>query len=263
MKKIHHLTTTTALFGILGALTTASSHAAFVLLDNMEGGNNWSAFDGTPGTIVTDPANSGNNVFSIGYGTNVNNSDSYLSLGSGIAHNTTGTLFLRVRTTANEGAFDWVFGTTHVANPGASGTTGAWNSYVGYGVMNSSGGTDTEMAVRDGTGFDFFGPASPDTWYNVWFVLDNENKETTMYYNTGFGTPATDASTLSATGGFRNVNTDDLINLWVRNNSASTTGYIDDVYLDTTGINLTNPIPEPSTAMIGGLGLLALLRRRR
>jgi len=258
----------------LVAMLGINAQAAFVLVDDMEGANNWSAFDGTPGTIVTDPADSGNNVFSLGFTTHVNQSDSYLSLGAGIAHGTTGTLFFRVRAAANtaDGEFDWVFGSTTTANPGATGTSGAganaWDQYDGYGAMNnkeSNGDVDNPMTVRDGTGFNFFGPAAADAWYNVWLVLDNDTKVTTMYYNTGFATPATDPSTVSATGAFRTPSNDDLINLWVRNNSGDgAIGYIDDVWLDTTGANLANPVPEPSISLLVGLfAALSLLRRRR
>lgn len=38
---------------------------------------------------------------------------------------------------------------------------------------------------------------------------------------------------------------------------------LDDLYVDTSGENLVNPIPEPSAAALLGLGGLALLRRRR
>lgn len=257
MKKSKHHVAVVTLCGLIAVLLPTAAQAEFVLVDDMEGTDNWNAFDGTPGTLVADPANPNNQVFGIGFGTNANNSDSYLSLGSGIAHNTTGTLFFRVRTTAgvpdapSTKTFDWVFGTTTKANPGAAGTASAWNDFIGYGVMNSDGGEGTEMGVRNGPtaggSFNFYGPASPDTWYNVWLVLNNSTKQTTMYYNTGQGTPASDPSTLSASGAFRNVNSDALIRLWARNNAPGSTGYMDDVYLDTTGENLLNPLSTPGS----------------
>ncbi len=236
----------------------ATGHAAFSLIDNMEGANGWSG----DGTLTADPAGSGNQVFSVA--NTGSTTTSHLSLGSGIASGTTGTLFFRVRAAGNTaaGTFDWVFGSTSVASPSE------WSDFNGYGAMNNSasnGDAANPMAVRDGTSFDFFGPASADTWYNVWLVLNNDTEQTTMYFNTGLGTPATDPSTLSSSGAFRNTGSDPLINLFVRNNGgAGSIGYLDDVYLDTTGANLTNPIPEPSSSLLAGLLFgLGVLRRRR
>ncbi len=256
MKKIHHHITTASICGMLAFLAPATSQANFSLVDSMEGANNWTGAGG----IVTDPANPSNNVYGITAG-ETTPIGATLGLGSGIADGTTGTLFFRIRSTADaSGDFDWVFGSS-IDSPTD------WGDYIGYGGMNSDESRTSPgepMFVRD-DGFKSVGAASADTWYNVWLVLDNDGKETTMYYNTGLGTPATDSSTLFASGAFRNVNTDAITTLWVRNNEPGTTGYIDDIYLDTTGSNLANPIPEPSSyALIAGmLGLCWIMLRRR
>ena len=44
----------------------------------------------------------------------------------------------------------------------------------------------------------------------------------------------------------------------------STPGFIDDVYIDLSGANLVNPIPEPSQfALLGVAGLAVFFLRRR
>jgi len=238
------------------ALTALSSQAAFVLVDDMESGNNWASNGTAPtGGVVADPAGGGNNVYSIvgQADQNADASDAWLSLGTGIANNTTGTLFFRVRVADDAGDFNWVFGSSDVADPGT------WGDYEGYGVMDSVNNTvGNEVAVRNGGSFTTFTSASADTWYNVWLVLDNTSDITTMYFGTGdSGTAATQSGT------FRNGTTASLDRLFVRNNVLDSTGYIDDVYLDTSGANLANPIPEPSSLALLFCGAASFVVRRR
>ena len=53
--------------------------------------------------------------------------------------------------------------------------------------------------------------------------------------------------------------------IFIRNNEAANSGIIDDIYVDSTGINLTNPtaVPEPSTSLLALVGLAFAMRRRR
>ena len=78
---------------------------------------------------------------------------------------------------------------------------------------------------------------------------------------------ATGAMTISATNGgvngsgsftgFSGFNNDNLTLSFVSGTSAQTTAYLDNVRLETL------PIPEPAAALLGSMGLLGLLLRRR
>ena len=238
----------------------APAFGAFVLVDNMESGNNWTNIAGTTG-VVADPAGGTNNVFRA----TAANGEARRSIPA-IANNTTGTLFFRVYTTASGGDADWIFGSATGTNPTA------FNSYKGYGRLATNTDTGIDMDVRN-TGvaatpttsgdFSQVGDASAVTWYNVWMVLNNTDDTTDMYFNTGGD--ATTMGTLSFTGAaFRTGVADgDLTSFLVRNNNNNTTGYIDDIYVDTSAQNLINPIPEPSVAVLLGATALLGLRRRR
>ncbi|MDA7934290.1 hypothetical protein N9C66_04095 [Akkermansiaceae bacterium] len=206
-------------------------HAQWTLVDDMENGNNWTGL----GLIAADPDNATNQVFAVeNTGTRV---ETYLTLPNPIPDGTTGTLFFRFRSTANNGLVDWVAGTSDVAVPTN------WPDYEGYVRLAEAGSAgDIDIDARNGGGFTEVGPAAEDTWINVWLVLDNTADTTDVYFNT---TPvdATSAGTLSLTGnGFRNGTTDDLVTLLAINNDSGTTGYLDDVYLDLSGENLTHPL---------------------
>src|SRR5690606_472171 len=147
-----------------------------------------------------------------------------------IANQTTGTVFLRIRTTAPEGRADWVWGVSDDATPVP------FNSFEGYGRIAEDGDAgNIDIDVRTtgvNGGFSHAGDAAADTWYNVWVVLDNAADRTCLYFNTGFA-DATAPRTLSYLGGnFRNGTNASLIRLLVANNESGTTGYIDDVYVD-------------------------------
>ncbi|YCM46586.1 hypothetical protein V2O64_11205 [Verrucomicrobiaceae bacterium 227] len=205
-------------------------HADWALLDNMESGNNWIG----EGLIVPDPSNPADQVYS------VNNTGAklvtYLPLTTVIPEGTTATLFFRFRSSDNVGLADWVVGASDVVAPVD------WPDYEGY-VRISEDGTvgDIDLDARNGGGFTEVGGVTSDTWINVWLVLDNSNDTTDVYFNTS-ATDATNPGTLSLLGaGFRNGTTDDLITLLAINNEVNSNAYIDDIYLDTTGENLTHP----------------------
>lgn len=239
-------------------VVAAPAWGGFILVDDMEGLDNWTAtVDGGSAGIVADPANTSNNVFSI-QNSNTQKDSARLVIPD-IANNTTGTLFFRMRSTSVGGAgaekVDWVAGSSDMAD------SDDWGDYEGYiRLAEDITPGDIDVDVRNGGSFSEVGPAAPDTWYNVWLVLDNTNDETDVYFNTGTA-DATSAGTESFTSaGFRNGTANPLIRLMVVNNENGTTGYIDDVYIDTSGENLTNPtaVPEPSTLLLGALALLGL-----
>ena len=105
-------------------------------------------------------------------------------------------------------------------------------------------------------------------WYDIWMVLNNSADTYQMYYseNGGAQTLATAGSPSLNTFTMRNGGAQAINAFMVATSQmtgGATTSYIDDIYIDTTGSNLISPVPEPSAALIGGLGILTLLRRRR
>lgn len=211
-------------------LSNSLLHAQWALMDDMENDKNWNG----PGLIAADPEDATNQVFSVeNTGTRVEN---YFTLPNPIAEGTTATLFFRFRSSDNAGLADWVVGSSDVAVPSP------WNDFEGYVRLSEDGSVNNiDIDVRNGDSFSEVGPADTGTWFNVWLVLDNTADTTDVYYNSD-PIPATSASTISLTGnGFRNGTVDDLVTILAVNNEPNSTAYLDDIYLDLSGENLTHP----------------------
>jgi hypothetical protein len=219
-------------------VTAPFCQAQWVLVDDMESGNNWAAGIGTNG-LVADPANPANTVF---FATAVNG-ESYRAIPE-IPDDSLATLFFRVRTTANNATADWVWGSSYSATPLA------FNSFEGYGRLANNTDPGLDIDIRNtpapatpttAAGFSQVGDAAANTWYNVWLVLNTVTNTTDLYFNTS-GNATTPTTAKFFGGGFRNsAVSDSLKSFLVRNNNALTTGYIDDLYIDLSGENLSNP----------------------
>lgn len=186
------------------------------------------------------------------------NGNAYISLGgNSIADGTTGTLFWRMR---NSDLGDLVVGAIDVADPAIPG----WGGYEGYMVQGNAGGGNV-FKVRDGGGFANLDAYTADEWYNVWLVLDHTADNSSLYVSQG-----ADPAVLLGAGDFRTGNEPDdtLTGINIRMGAAqlnnNAIGYVDDFYVDASGVNLSNPvIPEPTTAVLAAtlLGATALRRR--
>ena len=296
--------TTSISLGILGLASVSTSQAAFMVLDNFESaalnsdlhgriapgsGTAWvtnvNGATATPSTtidVVVDPADSGNKAVIF---TTAQNHIAYNNLGvalttgeSSTVGAATGTLFFRIRLAPQRQNYGvgWSDGGSQIT--GASTTAPSSNNFNNFeALINSDGSTDTVRA-RNGTGWTTPVASADDVWYNVWFVAKNNTgrnaNDTYDAYIQG-GAFATQTS-LGTSLQFRaNTATDELGGdpldyFLMRQGGAVTAGgtagafYVDDIYVDTAGQNLINPVPEPSFAvlLLGSIGSLMLRRRR-
>lgn len=241
-------------------LASPSAHAAWNLIDNFDSYDNTDTAVGTAtGGVWTQNGAAAANVLD---GTGA---DQFLRVAGGgwsgaestlsipVANNAITTLFLQFRPNSG-GTFDTMIGLSPTAA-----NIDATNAWQDYGVMPFYTGNLRADLVGGGTGT-APGTDTLDIWYNMWVVIDTNDgvEKYDIYTSTG-----TDAATLA------------IGNAVMRNGlgggtfeaigfSQNGTGTIDfdNIYLS-SGLDLTNPVPEPSVALLGGLGLMGLLRRRR
>ncbi len=219
----------------LALYLSGAAHAGWTLVDDMESGNGWTGAGG----IAADPADPSNQVFAMPRPGTATIS-AYRTIPN-IENGTTATLFFRVRTSGPAGQADWGFGASDEAAPAP------FVAYEAHARLANDAnlGTGIGFDVRNGGSFARVGQVDHDAWYNVWMVMDNANDRTAFYFNTGWG-PATGGGTLSFPNAvFRNSTggpaANALVSFMIANNRTNTTGYIDDIHIDTTGENLTNP----------------------
>ncbi len=102
-------------------------------------------------------------------------------------------------------------------------------------------------------------PAIPDTGYT--------NPTISLYLNPMDLTSQPDTATATFSGGNTNDGTNltalSLLSIKAGATNARSFGYIDEVRFGTTWADVVPPIPEPTPALLGGIGLLLALPRRR
>lgn len=262
---------------LAAAVTTSSAQAAFTPIDTFEGrtlgdigGQNGWVSNSTTYDVALDPAGGLNQVLQLGApGANTASIYKPLTLPEG----QTGTLFFRLRRDNNWNAS---IGMTDVATP-AVGNFPDFESQLNFNRgetgnppwtrFNNAGSFVQIDTVAQNSQQDF--DVATNVWYSFWVVINNATNRSEAYVSTNGGSTATkligETNSL-ADFGYRNgtTNTSDLVNfLIVIANSQSGNAYVDDIYFDGTGANLSNPIPEPSVLGLGGLGALGLLAARR
>jgi len=269
----------TALGVALAAATAVApaGHAAFTSIDDFEaltpgtlnGQGDWLATTADPGdglaVVATDPADGTNQVLRTDGGAVAisNNSASLL-----LADGTTGTLFMRIR-----------FGNTDPQLRTGVGMTELTDTWEGVGNAFDDFRARIQMHEDDGNGRlqTTFGAAGTDqtlttavdqnTWYNLWFVIDNNADTTTLYLQSD--DDADFASQTLLNGGdspyaFDNGPVADALRslIIVAGGGNDSETFYDDIFFDASGENLVNPIPEPGSLVLMGLGAALMIRRR-
>lgn len=160
------------------------------------------------------------------------------------------------------GIGDWVYDFMMGLSPNVSNIdeTNAWQDFSVMPFINNA--PSTPFINAEAPTSPWWAPMSPDTWTNVWLVINNDAVDPTfdLYYSTG-----TDAAVLVAgDANWRNFAGNVDLNAigFMAAGWADTTFLIDNIYYG-DGVDLTNPIPEPTTLALLGLGAVAMLKKRK
>jgi hypothetical protein len=252
--------------GAAAVLLSSTSHAALIA--------NWKLDEGAGNTTTVEQVSSTvSDAFADSWSTGTGapgNANSYSFPGSKITTNVNATVGF-----SGSGAktiVAWFNTGSHGANEGV---------FFDYSPTVGSGpGEDIRLEVKNGGlrmeissgGFDFAGTLSNSAWHMVAFVMNaNDRINDVDVYVDGIYTTRTDAA-----GTSRSINTapgnvsgkigevafgSDQVN------ARGFTGLLDQVRIYDTALSASQlnalAVPEPSAAILGGLGLLALMRRRR
>lgn len=224
-------------------------------LDKIGGQNGWYASSPTS-QVVTLPAEGPNQALKLV------STPAVLHKSATIEQGDVRMLFLRFRF---EGQHNYSFGMSHLSSP---------VEFSDFGPELRKRAALDRFSIHDGHTYTDLTTLQPATWYNLWALVDNDSGNTQVWLHSRPGEGATPTDQLDASGqtvfDFRtNVNTD-LVKFYIKaaeGGSGNDPLWIDDIYLEnSTGENLTNPVPEPH-ALVGlasfALALVCYLRRHR
>jgi len=265
---------TVALAAVLVVFLAVPVSADWVKLEDFEGDlSNWNGGLGNlNGGIGADPDDYTNSVLFSGTSPSPD-TNFYLALGDdNIATGAIGTLFGRMRTNDTMETLNGHFGVS------ASSSPTAWGDFSAYITADDRGSAyPGAWRVRDGTAYEDT-DQQPDnqTWVNFWIVVDNPKDYYHVYYTTTYGESADSGDQMTHSGTVDNfifrggTGAKAMQTLLVRAAASNAKGwYLDDLYIDSSSQNLSNPvagIPEPGTMLLVGTGVLGVLgyvRRRR
>ena len=247
---------------LLGGISVAS--AAFVKIEDFQAhalnsavttANGWVSNGTTTGiSVVADPVSSANKVLAISNNTNANvylNSTAKAAVA--IPNGTTATLFLRFRV---NGPKNYSFGMSDIAAPVAA-------AFTDYESQFNENNSLNEAHIRDGAAFKNLSPATPlaaNQWYNLWMVINNTTDTTTVYLDTTTPPGGTTSALQNNAGvtvfSFRNGTAANALNSFVIKTSGGTdepqsgTVYLDDIWINAGGQNLTNPTVPPANLVV-------------
>ena len=243
------------------ALPLAKAHGSFTLVEdfqtlpagNIDGHNGWVS-SGSAGQVSPDPIDPANQVLAVSTtGANI-----YKPLNAQrIQNNTIGTLFFRMRRADN--GVNVSAGLSDRATP----TSAFFGDYEAQ--LNCNTQPPDNLNVRDAGAFDTVDTFEGDIWYSVWMVIDNMHDLTTVYMKggalseqtllTGNSDGETAFTFRNTTGDGFNTNTSPVGNDLVTVLFMTTGGqvgpfYVDDIYIDTDGNNLSSPYTDISGPVV-------------
>lgn len=259
--------------GALGAALTQTSEAAFQLVDDMENYDLGKIVDvespwtshGDPGT--NPPGQAGNfqagddgQFLGFGFSNNFRTVSRPLPEGAEIAPGNSATFFMQVRVTSD--TINQIFlGLTN--DPDTSLVNSAREIWGLSGIRAPEAPTHSAapwnfQVHQDGLGWTTLTQVDPDIWYNVWYVIDYADQFSQptyqIYLNTGTS-DATEADQMTGGGTdtfmFRasSRSAGSIINHIIANGGAtkpSNSAHLDNIWIDLSGENLTNPAGAPA-----------------
>jgi hypothetical protein len=281
---------TGALFSFILSCTAHAQFTSFENFNSLTGGQPLSGQNGwasTSNSVASTTVKSGpdGNLASAANTSDSKTAANYKPLGGlSIIDGTTGTAFFQyTKSTGGVAGNTALNGSVTLTDVNAPANTAGDNAVMLNSDPTSSGGafrarnnTAFPVLSTDGTSATNFVP-KPDTVYNVWFVVDNAANNYKIYLQSDADSRiATQTQMLANDGtggvfGFRDAsitrgpNLDmDTFNFGIGSSGSTASLQVDNIFVDTTGVNLTNPAPEPATlALLGLAGGVTLLRRRR
>jgi hypothetical protein len=283
----------TTLLAALIVSIAGPAQAAFQTFENfngltasqqLSGQGGWtSTANATASTTVKVGANG--NLASAATTSDAATSANYKPLGGlSILDATTGTAFFQyIKSTGGTPANTALNGSVTLTDVNAPVNTAADNAVMlnsdptqAGGVFRArNGGVFTNLSTAGTTATDLVPIA--DATYNVWFVVDNAANNYKVYVQSDGDARVSTQTQLvgdAGTGGvfaFRLDSTNrgtaldmDTFNFGIGGGGSTASLQVDNVFVDPTGVNLTNPAPEPATVGLLCLaGGAALIRRRR
>ena len=260
---------------LFAALMASVSQASWVLVDDFESYDNsadthttiatggvWtSVFDGTGNSHIIDT--DAGQVLQAKGGAAWRGAEYDLSgTDAAVLVDEVQTFFFQVEVSySGEATTNWVYDFMMGLSPDVSviDDVDAWADFSAMPYINNA--ADTPYINANGSGT-WWAPMSADTMTNVWLVVDNDATAPTfdLYYSTG-----TDAATLVVEGANWRYSTVgvDLNALGFMAAGAEFTEYLVDNIYYADGEDLSNPVPEPATMLLMGLGSIAAIRRRK
>lgn len=201
---------------------------------NVNSANGWLSSAASPlGAVISgDPAGGLNKVL---HRVGVGGASKALNIPNG----TIATFFLRVRRGA--AANDDVFGLSDEPNPDLG--------VALFGVFEAQSGVNAgNLRMRDGAA-NLNTPILQDVWYNMWMVVNTTTDSWKLYLQSSADTTYTTQLEIAANSPppdaqFRNPAAANALVAFLTKaaGTPTTSVYFDDLYLDTSGVNLINPI---------------------
>jgi hypothetical protein len=244
------------------AAFVGSAQASYRLFDDLEdetlgpvGGQDGWLSSGGDNQVTVDPGDPANQVLYVPSESSVLRK-SLLGEDVGIPDGTVRMMFMRIRI-GNKQTFS-------VGVTGATYPSEFSDFATEVGMANSAENLDIRAWDEDGAQYEMLTQLAPDTWYNMWILVDAARNVYQVWMNDLPGARAFGEDRLRAPDGndtfaFRTGRTSDLFTFFLKTAGGSSSAnfgpiYLDDVYFELTdGLNLNNPLTFDDREEVGSL----------